>query len=76
MCNKKCLTKNLKKTDFQNQLNIYKQTKHSKVTYSCMVYIADRSRSFELVFTAFERGSEKFLTAKENFDLKENRKLK
>ena len=40
------------------------------------IFIADRSRSFELGFTAFKRGSEKFLTAKENFDLKENRKLK
>ena len=38
--------------------------------------IADSLRSFELGFTGFRLGNENFSTEKENFDLKENRKLK
>jgi len=38
--------------------------------------IADSFRSFELGFTAFRLDNKKFSTEKENFDLKENRKLK
>ncbi len=38
--------------------------------------IADSSGSFELSFTVFRLGNQKFSTEKENFDLKENRKLK
>ena len=38
--------------------------------------IADSVRSFELCFTAFTLSNENFSTEKENFDLRENRKLK
>ena len=40
------------------------------------LHIADSFRSFELGFTAFRLISEKISTAKENFDLKENGKLR
>ena len=38
--------------------------------------IADYPRSFKTGFTAFRLGNEKSWTEIENFDLKENRKLK
>ena len=38
--------------------------------------IADSFRSLEQGFSAFRLGNEKFLTEKENFDLKEKGKLK
>ena len=40
------------------------------------IYIADSFRSLEQGSNAFRLGKEKFSTEKENFDLKENRKLK
>ena len=38
--------------------------------------IADCFRSLEIGFIAFRLGNKKFLTEKEKFDFKENRKLK
>ena len=42
----------------------------------CEQFIADSLKSFESGFTAFRSGNKKLSTEKENFDLKESRKLK
>ena len=45
-------------------------------SYGHTPFIADCLRSLEVGFTAFRLGNENFSTKKENFDFKENRKLK
>ena len=38
MCNKKYLTKDFEKMVLKNHMDNLKKTKHSKVTYFCIVY--------------------------------------